>query len=261
MSILTCTDVALGYDSNIVASDISFSVNEGDYLCILGRNGSGKSTLVKAIAGLKKPVRGEMKFGEGLSRAKIGYLPQSTDIQKNFPASVWEVVLSGTDGCYLADAPQRVDYGSYSAYIRAVIRYLPNYCKSLVHTGKCKEIAEKNINLLGLQKLKKRSCTELSGGQLQRVLLARALCATTKLLILDEPVAGLDKIVTDELYSIVNELNKKHGITIIMISHDINTALNDSSHILHMDHKPLFFGKTSEYISSGRAKQYWGCDL
>lgn len=261
MSILTCTDVALGYDSNIVASDITFSVNEGDYLCILGRNGSGKSTLVKAIAGLKKPVRGEIRFGDGLNRAKIGYLPQSTDIQKNFPASVWEVVLSGTDGFYLADAPQRSEYSSFGKYFGAAVKYLPRYFKSLIRTSQCKEIAKSNIKLLGLEKLRDRSCTELSGGQLQRVLLARALCATTKLLILDEPVAGLDKIVTDELYSIVNDLNKKHGITVIMISHDINTALTDSSHILHMDHKPLYFGSTAEYISSGKAKSFWGCEI
>lgn len=226
MPLLSCKNVSLAYDGATVATDITFDVHGGDYLCILGRNGSGKSTLIKAIAGLIKPADGEITFGDGLTSRQIGYLPQATVVQKNFPASVWEVVMSGT--------------------------------RSLFYTKQDKQKATDVLEMLGLSDIAKHSCAELSGGQLQRVLLARALCASAKLLLLDEPAAGLDKLVTEELYALVNKLNREQGLTVIIISHDIDTSLTDATHILHMDHKPLFFGTSEDYIKNGHAKRFWG---
>ena len=226
MPLLSCKNVSLAYDGATVATDITFDVNAGDYLCILGRNGSGKSTLIKAIAGLIKPADGRIIYENGLSARQIGYLAQATVVQKNFPASVTEVVLSGT--------------------------------RSLFYSKKDRTKAAEVLEMLGLSDIAKHSCAELSGGQLQRVLLARALCASSKLLLLDEPTAGLDKLVTEELYGIVNKLNREQGITVIMISHDIDTSLTDATHILHMDHKMLYFGTSDEYINSGKAKRFWG---
>ena len=226
MALLSCKNVSLAYDGATVATDITFDVNDGDYLCILGRNGSGKSTLIKALAGLIKPADGQILYGDGLTARQVGYLPQATVIQKNFPASVREVVLSGT--------------------------------RSLFYSKKDKQKADEVLQLLGLTDIQKHSCSELSGGQLQRVLLARALCASTKLLLLDEPTAGLDKLVTEELYGIVNKLNREQGITVVIISHDIDTSLTDATHILHMDHRVLFYGTSDEYINSGKAKRFWG---
>ena len=226
MPLLSCNNVSLAYDGATVATDITFEVNAGEYLCILGRNGSGKSTLLKAIAGLMKPAAGQIIYGDGLTARQIGYLPQVTVVQKNFPASVTEVVLSGT--------------------------------RSLFYSKRDKQKAAEVLAQLGLSGIAGQSCAELSGGQLQRVLLARALCASTKLLLLDEPTAGLDKLVTEELYAIVNRLNRELGITVIIISHDIDTSLTDATHILHIDHKPLFFGTAAEYTDGGFAKRYWG---
>ncbi len=226
MPLLSCKNVSLAYDGATVATDITFDVNEGDYLCILGRNGSGKSTLIKALAGLIKPADGQILYGDKLTAKQVGYLPQATVIQRNFPASVREVVLSGT--------------------------------RSLFYSKKDKQKADEVLQMLGLTDIQKHACSELSGGQLQRVLLARALCASTKLLLLDEPTAGLDKLVTEELYGIVNKLNREQGITVIIISHDIDTSLTDSTHILHMDHRVLFYGTSDEYINSGKAKRFWG---
>lgn len=226
MPLLSCKNVSLAYDGATVATDITFDVNDGDYLCILGRNGSGKSTLIKALAGLIKPADGQIIYGEDLTAKQVGYLPQATVIQKNFPASVREVVLSGT--------------------------------RSLFYSKKDKQKADEVLQMLGLTDIEKHACSELSGGQLQRVLLARALCASTKLLLLDEPTAGLDKLVTEELYGIVNKLNREQGLTVIIISHDIDTSLTDATHILHMDHRVLFYGTSDEYINSGKAKRFWG---
>lgn len=226
MPLLSCNNVSLAYDGATVATDITFEVNAGDYLCVLGRNGSGKSTLIKAIAGLIRPVDGQILYGDGLTARQIGYLPQATVIQRNFPASVTEVVLSGT--------------------------------RSLFYTKQDKKKAAEVLEMLGLTSYAKHSCAELSGGQLQRVLLARALCSSGKLLLLDEPTAGLDKLVTDELYAIVNKLNREQGMTVIIISHDIDSSLTDATHILHMDHQPLFFGTSADYIAGGYAKRFWG---
>ena len=229
MPIITCKNLELAYDNKTVFSDLSFKIDRGDYLCIVGENGSGKSTLMKALLGLIKPASGEISFCCA-KHSEIGYLPQQTDIQKDFPASVWEVVISGTLG-------------------KRGLR--PFYSK------KEKDLAEKNMELLGISHLKKRSYQDLSGGQQQRVLLSRAMCATTTLLLLDEPVAGLDPVVTAEMYKIIKDLNDK-GITIIMISHDIQTATKYASHILHLKNESYFFGKTEEYLFSDIASDFMG---
>ena len=223
MSQIVCRNLALGYEKRAVAEEISFTVNKGDYLCILGENGSGKSTLIKTLLGLTKPLSGEMQFGDKLSAKEIGYLPQQTLSQRDFPASVWEIVLSG-------------------CLNRSGLR--PFYSKLE------KEIAKENMEQLGITHLAKKCYRELSGGQQQRVLLARALCATRKMLLLDEPVAGLDPKATAEMYEVIYELNQKHGITIVMVSHDIMAAVPYASHVLHLSNKPLFFGTKEDYVKS-----------
>lgn len=218
MAQLICKNLCIGYDGREVVHDLSFCVNSGDYLCIVGENGSGKTTLMKTILGLHEASSGEIIRGEGLEKDDIGYLPQQTVVQKDFPATVYEIVLSGNQGhCGLR----------------------PFY------TRQEKQAAEKNLERMGIAQLKNRSYRTLSGGQQQRVLLARALCATEKLLLLDEPVAALDPEASAQMYSLVEELNK-NGTTVIMISHDINAALSYASHILCLGSEP-FFGTVKEY--------------
>ena len=223
MALLTAQNVTLGYDNTTVVEDLNFEVNSGDYLCIVGENGSGKTTLMKTILRLKNSLSGKIFTGEGLRQNEIGYLPQQTEVQRDFPASVYEIVLSG-------------------CLNKCGIR--PFYSK------KEKMLARENMERMGIAHLEKRCYRELSGGQQQRVLLARALCATSKMLLLDEPVAGLDPKATAELYELIDKLNKEYGITVIMISHDISAAVKYASHILHISHRPLFFGKTEDYVKS-----------
>lgn len=222
MALLACRELCLGYDGREILHSLSFEVNEGDYLCIIGENGSGKSTLMRTLLGLQPPLSGTVSFGDGLSRCEIGYLPQQTVVQKDFPASVWEIVLSGCQGHCGAR---------------------PFYSKEE------KKLARENIERMGINNLTKRCYRELSGGQQQRVLLARALCATRKLILLDEPVSGLDPKVTAEMYRLIEKLNKE-GITVIMISHDLEAALNYADHILHIGSE-IFFGTKDEYLRSG----------
>ena len=223
---LACKNLTLGYEGNMVVSGLSFAVNSGDYLCIVGENGSGKSTLMKTILKLKAPMSGQIVTGDGLESDDIGYLPQQTVVQKDFPASVREVVRSG-------------------CLNRCGLR--PFY------TSSEKQMAEDNMEELGITSLAKRCYRELSGGQQQRTLLARALCATRKILLLDEPVAGLDPKASADMYTLIAKLNAE-GITIIMISHDIAASVKYASHILHIcNHSVLFFGETAEYVQSGAA--------
>jgi len=223
MSLITCQDVSFAYEGATVVSGLDFEVQSQDYLCIVGENGSGKSTLIKGLLRLKTPQTGNIVLGDGLRANEIGYLPQQTAAQKDFPASAFEVVLSGR----------------LSA--RGI---LPFYSRV------DKEIAEENIKLLGIENLKNRCYRELSGGQQQRVLLARALCATQKVLLLDEPVAGLDPVVTQELYRLIEKINKDTGITVIMVSHDINSAIKYANRILHLKNEQVFFGTTKDYLKS-----------
>ncbi len=225
--LIVCENVTLGYEGNAVVENLNFSLIEGDHLYILGENGSGKSTLIKSMLGLNPVMSGEIKWCGGLKPTQIGYLPQQTSIQKDFPALVEEIVLSG---CLNR------------------IRFRPFY------GSKERSVAKSNMERLGITDLSKRCYRELSGGQQQRVLLARALCATSKVLLLDEPVTGLDPMATADLYSLIEELNKS-GITVVMISHDIEAAVKYAKHILHISEN-IFFGTTEEYVKSGQGKMY-----
>lgn len=227
MALITAKDLSLGYDRQVIVKSLNFRVEQGEYLCIVGENGSGKSTLMKTLLNLREPVSGEILYGDGLEKNEIGYLPQQTLVQKDFPASVREIVLSGCQSrCGLRPFYNREE----------------------------KKLAEDNMERMGIKELADRCYRNMSGGQQQRVLLARALCATRKVLLLDEPVAGLDPVVTAQMYELISELNKE-GITIIMISHDIAAALKYADHILHIgDH--IFFGTTEEYRKSDAGRVF-----
>ena len=223
MAQISSKNVYLSYENHSVVEDLNFEVNKGDYLCIVGENGSGKSTLIKSILGLKTTTKGHLHFGDGLKSKEIGYMPQQTTLQKDFPASVYEVVLSG---CITAKNG-RIFFG-----------------KSL------KKTAEDNMKKLDIFDIRNKSYRELSGGQQQRVLLARAFCATKSLLLLDEPVTGLDPVATSEFYALIEKINKEFGITVVMVSHDLLSSLKYATHILHISHEPLFFGTKEDYLRS-----------
>ena len=229
MSYFSLNKIGFSYEGKVVLEDIHFSVEKGDYLCIVGENGAGKSTLLKGILGLKKPNEGEIILGDGLKRQDIGYLPQQTEAQKDFPASVYEVVESG---CLHK------------------LSLFPFYRKE------DKKRVEDALRFLNIENLRKSCYRELSGGQQQRVLLARALCAGSKLLILDEPVAGLDPKAQTELYDLIDRLNKELKITIIMVSHDVKEIVQRAKHILHLAHKQLFFGEAEKYRESELGKSF-----
>lgn len=222
MALLSIQNVTLGYEHQTIAEHISFEVNSGDYLCIIGENGSGKSTLMKTILGLIPMISGNIQRSQGLKASEFGYLPQQTAIQKDFPASVEEIVRTGC-------LNQR--------------GFRPFY------NQREKEMARMNMEKIGIQSLRSRRYSELSGGQQQRVLLARALCAAEKVLFLDEPVTGLDPKVTKEMYDLIENLNRD-GKTIIMISHDLEGALRYASHILHIGPHKMFYGSKDAYVSS-----------
>ncbi|MDD4080501.1 MAG: ATP-binding cassette domain-containing protein [Eubacteriales bacterium] len=228
MAQLTCDRLTLGYEGRIVSTDVTFEVSSGDYLCIVGENGSGKSTLIKAILGLKPPMEGRVIWGEGLTRRDIGYLPQQTAAQRDFPASVREIVLSGC----LSRIGKNPFYGPAQRLL-----------------------AEESMRRLQIGNLSRRCFALLSGGQQHRVLLARALCATDRLLVLDEPAAGLDPQITEEMYRMIKELNQS-GLSIVMVSHDTQAALKDASHILHLGNTPLFLGTAREYEQSDIGRFY-----
>ena len=209
----------------MVAKGLDFTVSEGDYLCILGDNGAGKSTLVKAILSLHEPLSGSLEFT--FPRSEIGYLPQRTEVRRDFPSSVWEVVLSGC----VNSLSHRLFYGR-----------------------KDRMTAEANLERMEISDLRKQSFSNLSGGQQQRVLLARALCAAKKVLLLDEPVAGLDSHTSSELYRLIDDLNRD-GMTVIMVTHDVHPALNSAGKILHLG-RTFFFGLRDEYFKSEVGKRY-----
>lgn len=230
MELLKCDNVSFSYENTEVIKNLSFSLNKGDYLCIVGENGSGKSTLIKGLLGLKQPSDGRIIRCEGLKADETGYLPQQTPAQKDFPASVFEVVLSG-----------RLNSRGFRPF----------------YSRKDKSAADENIKRLGIESLRNKSYRELSGGQQQRVLLARALCASKQLLLLDEPVTGLDPIITDEMYRLIEELNKEEKITIIMVSHDIGSSVKYASHILHLNFDNSFYGTRNEYLKSSAGKSFF----
>ena len=227
MALISCKNLCIGYNNKQVVENLTFCVEKSDYLCIVGENGSGKSTLMKTILGLRRPISGELIFSEGLRKNEIGYLPQQTEAQKDFPTSAYEVVLSGT--------------------LNSRHPLLPFYTK------KQKSAAMGNMELLGITDLKKKCFRELSGGQKQRVLLARALCATTKLILLDEPTTALDPEAEEEMYSVIKRLHES-GIAVIMISHDTETATKYATHILHVAGRPKFFGTVKDYLETDLGK-------
>lgn len=218
--LIECKAVTLAYDGCNVVENLNFSVNQGDYLCIIGENGSGKTTLMKALLGLLKPAGGEIIYDSALKQNEIGYLPQQSNIQRDFPASVSEIVLSGT------------------LNRRGLLPF---------YSEENRRSAKKNMELLGIGGLAKSSYQNLSGGQQRRALLARALCATSKLLLLDEPVAGLDPTAAEEMYAVIRMLNREQGLTVIMISHDIAAVDSDSTHILQLHQHEYFFGTAEEH--------------
>ncbi len=229
--LLDCRNASLGYEGKPVWEHLTFQVRSGDYLCIVGENGSGKSTLLKSLLGLLKPLSGEIVHADTLRGGSIGYLPQQTRAQKDFPATVTEVVRSG----FISGKGMRFFY-----------------------TAQEKSRALMNMGKLGVLELKDRCYRELSGGQQQRVLLARALCAAGELLILDEPVTGLDPAAAQDLYRTLEYLNKKEGIAIVMVTHDIQNALQYATAILHAGHGQWFYGTTAEYLASPWGKRFGG---
>ncbi|MCI8534426.1 MAG: metal ABC transporter ATP-binding protein [Hungatella sp.] len=230
-SLITCNHVDFGYENQDAVIDLTMEVQEGDYLCVVGVNGSGKSTLVKGILGLLKPTAGTLVVDEELKKTGIGYLPQQTAAQKDFPATVYEVVLSGT----LNRRGNRPFYSNAE-----------------------KETAKSAMQRLGIESLKKRCYRELSGGQQQRVLIARALCATKKLLILDEPITGLDPWAIQDFYGLVRRLNQEEGVTIFMVSHDVANIIAQANKILHLQQKVLFFGSSEEYRKTKAGREFLG---
>ncbi|MCQ2506824.1 MAG: ABC transporter ATP-binding protein [Lachnospiraceae bacterium] len=219
MSLVKCVDAAFAYEGKIIISDLNFEIERGEYLCIVGDNGSGKTTLMKGLLGLIKPVQGEVIFEGVKAKNKnrgIGYLPQQSDAQKDFPASVYEVVLSG--------AVNDLKFGMF-------------------YDNATRKRAEEALNKVKMLNLKNACYRELSGGQKQRVLLARAIMASKTMLLLDEPVSGLDVLSTREMYRLIEDLNKNEKMTIVMISHDVKAALPSATHILHIKDKQAFYGK------------------
>ena len=227
MSYITCKDLTLGYEGRAIVSNLNFKVSKGDYLCIVGENGTGKSTLIKTLLHLQDAISGEIITGDGLKAYEVGYLPQQTVVQKDFPATVEEIVLSGT----LAKCGWR-----------------PFYRKAE------KKLAEEKMKRMEVWNLRKSCYRNLSGGQQQRTLLARALCAASKVILLDEPVTGLDPKVTAEFYQVTKDLSEK-GIAVIMVSHDVQ-ALSYATHILHMQKKDSFYGTKEEYMNSDKWKLF-----
>ena len=227
MALITCKDLAFSYSGDTVLSGVNFAVNQGDYLCIVGENGSGKSTLMRGLLGLKEPSAGTITYGDGLKPNEIGYLPQQTDMQRDFPASVFEVALSGR---------------------------LNSLGRRFFYSKADRAETERNLERIGMLELKNRCYQELSGGQQQRVLLARALDATSKLLLLDEPVAGLDPVATVDMYNILKLINLCDGVTVVMVSHDVNAALRYATHILQLGHTQLYFGSVKDYVHSDAAQ-------
>lgn len=229
MTLIKCEHITMTYDSVPVVNDLSFEVREGDFLCIIGENGVGKSTLLKGILGLRKLNSGTVTF-TGVRKTEIGYLPQKTQVQKDFPASVTEVVISG-----------RQSSG-----------------RKLFYSARDRAIAGENIELMGIGDIKNKPFNELSGGQQQRVLLARALCATQKLLFLDEPTTGLDPYATAELYKLITHLNREHGVTVVMVTHDIGNCIHYADKVLCMEHKGNYFGTVEGYMKTPDAKKILG---
>lgn len=233
MAQIICENLSIGYESGPVLQNIDFCVNKGDFLCIIGENGSGKTTLIKTVSGLIPLKDGTITFGDGLERNEIGYMPQQSAVQKDFPASVEEIVLSG---------------------FQNKMGLNPFYTASM------KQTALTNMKKMNIENLLRSCYRNLSGGQQQRVLIARALCAASKVLLLDEPTSGLDPNVTHEMYKLISDINKTDGITVIMVSHDVKTAISFASHVLYIGNG-TFFGTKQQYLESAIPDRFGGGDM
>ena len=220
MALIAMKDVTIAFEGDVAVDRVSFEVERGDYLVIVGENGSGKSTLMRAMLGLVKPRSGRIAYGDGLVKNRIGYLPQQTAAQRDFPASVEEVVLSGC------------------------VNRMGRRC---FYNRSDREKAKRNMALLDVERFRRRSYRTLSGGQQQRALLARALCATEAMLLLDEPVTGLDPAAAAEFYDVIRNLNRKHGVAVVMVSHDLGGAMRDAGKVLVMNRGMDFFGPVADY--------------
>ena len=229
--LLACRDLTLGYEQQALVEHLTLDITAGDYLCVTGENGSGKSTFLKSVLGLLKPLGGEILRSDSLTLSGIGYLPQQTQSQKDFPATVKEIVLSG----FLSARGFRFRYNA------------SELSAAMMHMGK-----------LGILELQDRCYRELSGGQQQRVLLARALCAASKLLVLDEPVTGLDPAAAQDLYKTLRYLNEKEGIAVLMVTHDLNNSLREAKLVLHIGKSRWFYGTTEEFLASDTGRRYGG---
>jgi zinc transport system ATP-binding protein len=227
--LVACQNLSFGYDGHIVVRSLNFSVQAGDFLLVAGENGSGKSTLIKGLLRLINPMEGTIRFCPDFEQSQTGYLSQQTAAKQDFPAGVFEIVLSGNLGKK---------------------RLLPFYRQAEKRT------AEEKLRLLGIENLKHKCFRELSGGQQRRVLLARSLCAAEKLLVLDEPFAGLDPLISAELYRLLEKINRETGMTIIMVSHEIEAA-NSATKVLHLQKQQLFFGSMEDYRQSETGKNFW----
>jgi len=227
MAFITCKDLYLGYGTDVIVKNLNFQIEEGDYLCIIGENGAGKSTLMKTLLGLIPSVSGDIHYGDGLQKKEVGYLPQQSAVQREFPASVWEVVLSGT---------------------------ITRERHRLLYSKRQKDLAASKLKQLGIYDLRRKSYRHLSGGQQQRVLLARALCATSKVLLLDEPVTGLDPVATKDLYELISDLNKQ-GVTILMVTHDLK-AMEYANTVLHVDGDHSIFDTKEHYQTTEKWLRY-----
>ena len=208
----------IGYGKKVIYGGLNFSVKAGDFICIVGPNGAGKSTLVKTLLGLIKPLNGEIRF-YGLKRGLIGFLPQEIKIDENFPATVFEIVLSGN---------------------------LNRLGKRAFFNQDERKHALSKMKLVGISELKDRHFVELSGGQRQKVMLARALTATQDLLILDEPSNSLDRKSTKELYATLKKINQ-NGITIMMITHDLDHGNLIGNKILAL-RDTFYYGATDDFV-------------
>ena len=227
--LIVCRDLSLGYEGLSVLNHLNLRVRSGDYLCVVGDNGSGKSTLLRGLLGLLPPLSGTIERAAELERGAVGYLPQQTRAQRDFPATVEEVVLSG-------------------CLNRKGLRFF--------YTAAQRSRALMNMGKLGVLELRGKSYRDLSGGQQQRVLLARALCAASRLLILDEPVTGLDPAAAQDLYKTLNYLNRKEGMAVVMVTHDLRPALRDAGTVLHIGHGGTFLGTPEEYLASPYGKRF-----
>ncbi|WP_417044152.1 metal ABC transporter ATP-binding protein [Dysosmobacter sp.] len=227
--LIVCQDVSLGYEGQSVLTHLDLIIRAGDYLCIVGDNGSGKSTLLRGLLGLLAPQSGQILRSPELQRGAIGYLPQQTKAQRDFPATVYEVVLSGC-------LNRRGVHFFYSAAQKSA---------ALMNMGK-----------LGILELKDKCYRDLSGGQQQRTLLARALCAAGRLLILDEPVTGLDPAAAQDLYKLLSYLNRKEGMAVVMVTHDLKAALKSARRVLHIGQNSVFLGTAEEYLASPQGRRF-----